>query len=368
MTFKAGDKVKFLNDVGGGIVTRIKQNIIYVETNDGFEIPSIEQELIRVEESGFGGLNAISSPTAPPMFSFQKKRESQREDPVPELENDEIDDVIDSNKVAQDSITSENCTLNILLGLVPLKTKSTSEPIFQVFLVSDCTYRVMYTFSIVRNNFCYGNRAGLLEEDTQLKIAQFTVAELKDMQSFKISCIFYKKGIYLPHEPIIYEYRIDALKIIDPAGWKVNDYFEEKAIVMNITEESLLNEIEKNVAEHGENFLIQKQQNAVISRKQVKTFNPLMEEVDLHIENLVDSTSGLSSGEILDIQMSRFTIALEGAILNNVKKIVFIHGLGNGKLKFEIRKILDSNKYSKYRYQDASFQEYGYGATLVLLK
>ena len=69
----------------------------------------------------------------------------------------------------------------------------------------------------------------------------------------------------------------------------------------------------------------------------------------------------------MDIQISRFTIALDGAIRGKTKKIVFIHGVGNGKLKYEIRKTLDS-KYPKLRYQDASFKEYGYGATMVMLK
>jgi len=56
MALKVGDKVKFLNDVGGGVITRIKQQTVYVESSDGFEIPSVETELIKVEEAGFGGL------------------------------------------------------------------------------------------------------------------------------------------------------------------------------------------------------------------------------------------------------------------------------------------------------------------------
>jgi len=37
---KVGDKVKFLNDVGGGVVTRfLNKNLVMVENYDGFEIP-----------------------------------------------------------------------------------------------------------------------------------------------------------------------------------------------------------------------------------------------------------------------------------------------------------------------------------------
>jgi dsDNA-specific endonuclease/ATPase MutS2 len=75
----------------------------------------------------------------------------------------------------------------------------------------------------------------------------------------------------------------------------------------------------------------------------------------------------MAPGEIIQIQLARFETALQGGLKGNTKKMVFIHGIGNGKLKYEITRALDS-KYPKLKYQDASFKEYGYGATLVYLK
>lgn len=82
---------------------------------------------------------------------------------------------------------------------------------------------------------------------------------------------------------------------------------------------------------------------------------------------MVDDYKHLSNSEIIDIQLSRFTTALDGGILSGTRRMVFIHGVGNGKLKYEIGKTLD-RKYPKLKYQDASFKEYGYGATMVILK
>ena len=48
------------------------------------------------------------------------------------------------------------------------------------------------------------------------------------------------------------------------------------------------------------------------------------------------------------------------------KKIVFIHGKGEGVLRQAIIHELNY-RYKKYSYQDASFQEYGYGATQVTI-
>ncbi len=40
MKFKEGDKVVFLNEKGGGIVTRVvDEEIVHVSIEDGFEIP-----------------------------------------------------------------------------------------------------------------------------------------------------------------------------------------------------------------------------------------------------------------------------------------------------------------------------------------
>jgi dsDNA-specific endonuclease/ATPase MutS2 len=55
------------------------------------------------------------------------------------------------------------------------------------------------------------------------------------------------------------------------------------------------------------------------------------------------------------------------AIKNHAKRIVFIHGVGQGVLKQEVTNLL-KRKFKKYYFQDASFKEYGYGATMVILR
>lgn len=48
---KTGDKVRFLNDVGGGTVTGFRQGgIVLVEDADGFDIPMPQSEVVVIEE------------------------------------------------------------------------------------------------------------------------------------------------------------------------------------------------------------------------------------------------------------------------------------------------------------------------------
>ncbi len=90
--------------------------------------------------------------------------------------------------------------------------------------------------------------------------------------------------------------------------------------------------------------------------------NPL--EVDLHIHELVSSEKGMSNFEMLSIQLNTAKNKLDMAIKNRHQRIVFIHGVGEGKLKLELYKL-----FKKYpiEYYDASYQKYGYGATEVYI-
>ncbi|MBO4738871.1 MAG: hypothetical protein J5606_04840, partial [Bacteroidales bacterium] len=47
MKFKIGDKVKFLNDIGGGVVTKIiSPTMVEVATEDDFTLPMLVSELL----------------------------------------------------------------------------------------------------------------------------------------------------------------------------------------------------------------------------------------------------------------------------------------------------------------------------------
>ena len=88
--------------------------------------------------------------------------------------------------------------------------------------------------------------------------------------------------------------------------------------------------------------------------------------LDLHIENLIDSHNGMSNSAILKIQMSHFKSFLNKSIDKKQRKIVVIHGVGEGVLRHEIRKELDiSHPY--FEYYDASYDDFGYGATEIRL-
>ncbi|MFT4660295.1 MAG: hypothetical protein ACI8XB_000556 [Patiriisocius sp.] len=88
-------------------------------------------------------------------------------------------------------------------------------------------------------------------------------------------------------------------------------------------------------------------------------------EVDLHVHEITEETDKLSPAELLQIQMDHFEIKLKEAISQKVRKIIFIHGRGKGKLKAEIRARL--KRYPNCEFLDGNYQRYGQGATEVII-
>ena len=358
MTFKKGDRVKFLNDVGGGIITRIDRKTIYVENEDGFEVPVTESQLLRAET-----LPAESSP-----FTSTSTKTA-------------IDEVIMDNRNRSCPVTTPDyidlsgeqdesnidTSIHILLAWISQRKKN-GKQVFDLHLINDCSYHIMYVAAMIKEGAFHGIQAGMLEGDTSIHLTQIRGEDLKQIGSIRLDILFFKKGAYMPQEPMRYELKMDEFYLTDTINYTTNEYFDDKALIYNVSEECLMAEIENVAHEAQKKFVEQKQRiDQLLAKPAKKSPENDTEEVDLHIEQLVDNPKSFTPAEMLNIQMERFTAALEGAIRNQTKRIVFIHGVGNGRLRLEIKRNLDQH-YPKLRYQDASFKEYGYGATMVILK
>ncbi len=88
-------------------------------------------------------------------------------------------------------------------------------------------------------------------------------------------------------------------------------------------------------------------------------------EVDLHLHELIDDERQLSDAEKLSYQLSFFERRLNAAIRDGKKKLIVIHGVGEGILREEVRKVLQY--YDNVQFHDADMRKYGAGATEVLI-
>ncbi|NJB82801.1 Smr/MutS family protein [Wenyingzhuangia aestuarii] len=148
--------------------------------------------------------------------------------------------------------------------------------------------------------------------------------------------------------------------VLDDDGFEL-PYDESQLILVNIEQSKLsrYSDINNKMLRQKEN-LVEGAKRSVKKSKQEK-YGVVM-EVDLHIEKLVKSKSGMSNTDILNKQLDTANHKVNFAIKNRIPKIVFIHGVGEGVLKEELYRLF--NRYS-LRFEEASYQRYGLGATEV---
>jgi len=89
-------------------------------------------------------------------------------------------------------------------------------------------------------------------------------------------------------------------------------------------------------------------------------------EVDLHINQLLPTTRGMSNHDILNLQLDTARRQLEFAMNRRIRKVVFIHGVGEGTLREELLYLF--GRYENVSYYDADYQKYGLGATEVYFR
>jgi len=100
--------------------------------------------------------------------------------------------------------------------------------------------------------------------------------------------------------------------------------------------------------------------------QKLKPAKPTVYELDLHIDELLENHRGMSKGEILAHQMKCCREFVHEARRNKYQRIILIHGVGEGVLKSEIQRWLDTLPYVEY--YDAPYRTYGYGATELRIR
>ncbi|MDR3651505.1 MAG: DUF2027 domain-containing protein [Paludibacter sp.] len=355
---KKGDNVRFLNAVGGGKVTRVDEvkKIVFVEDADGFEIPVLERECVVIA--------AINEKTNFPVKDFKTKPEATTIKPI---------EVIQPEKKNEPELileTPEGETMKALLAFFPLDIKQLQTTSYECYLVNDSNYYLYYNVINGENDVWKSVANGIIEPNMQELLAEISKEELSLWERIRIQLLPFKQmKNYIPQSVIDANLKINAVKFYKLHSFSANDYFDEPAMLIDIrSEKETENQKMADISpEEIKQAMFQKEEtNArprIIKHPQTSTII----EVDLHINELLDTTAGLSNAAMLQCQLDKFHEVLDANKSRKGQKIVFIHGKGEGVLRNEIEKLLKT-RYKSYYFQDASFREYGFGATMVTIK
>ena len=363
MNVKVGDKVRFLNDIGGGTVVRIiDRQSVMVLNDDDFEVPTPVSELVVIESAADSRLRGSST-------------ENKSEKPKPQSVTTATDEQEESEEAPISltdifyppvAIDKENGDyLREYLAFVP---KSNQQG-FDTYLINDSNYNVLY--SIVATDAdeqSESEAVGVLEANTKVQFSSLAMDNVNLVPAYTFHLTFYRKGSFKVKEPLSLTIELNPVKFYKETSFVKNEFFSKNAMMIALIDEhTAVDSVENMTEKDFKKVVAEKLKGEKTEHKDFKSGKAIQSqivEVDLHIHELLDDFRGLSNSEMLEIQMRKFREELDNAMRKGVKKIVFIHGVGAGVLKLEIRKELDRMK-KKLDYQDASFKEYGYGATLV---
>lgn len=106
--------------------------------------------------------------------------------------------------------------------------------------------------------------------------------------------------------------------------------------------------------------MLQEQQKKAVSANE-----PLM--VDLHIER-IPGNENVPEWAALDFQMDYFRRVIRENLRHRGKKIVFVHGLGDGVLRSAVRRELDEVFALSCSYTAGTADNYGPGALIVTVR
>lgn len=373
---KIGDKVRFLSEVGGGVVTGFQEkDIVLVEDADGFDIPMPVRECVVIETDDYN----VPTPAA---RAAKKRLENQSAARTDAATTEASSSALGSGWKAEHPVKPQvsvyrqpevkgGDVLNVYLAFVPEDIKAVSTTPFEAYLVNDSNYYMYFTYLSAEGKSWTTRSHGLLEPNTKFLLEEFEKSELNDREHVAVQLVAFKDNRAFAMKPAVnVEIRIDTVKFYKLHTFRQTDFFETPALMYDVVKNDLPAKQVYVSAEDLQDALMKKKtvEHPSAPRTIVKRGgkNEII-EVDLHIGELLDDTHGMSNREMLNYQLDKFREVMEQYKNKREQRIVFIHGKGDGVLR---KALLDEmkRKYSACKTQDASFQEYGFGATMVTIK
>ena len=393
-----GDKVRFLNTTGGGKIAGFQgKDLVLVCDDDGFEIPTLRSEIVVVETDNYNLVrkpvpskertstsesDGLSHTSIKAALAAHAAAANGGENGAPEEELLE-----DESEPADKEITFQPRPLerrgadqvNFYIGFLPVDSRALSQTEFEVYLINDSNLYVRFLLLTQEGEQYSLRHEGLVLPNQKLLLETIGHADLPQWERLTFQLLAYKTDKpFALKSPQNITLRVDGTKFYKLHSFAVSDFFNDPALVRPLVSEDRPAQSVSIAAETVEEALITpevvrqaaerpKQQPDRATDKSVTLDRNAIVEVDLHADVLLDSTRGLTPTDILMMQIKAFHDTMRQYAKDKGRRIVFIHGKGEGVLRATLLKEL-KNHYRHCTHQDASFREYGFGATMVTVR
>ena len=330
---KIGDIVRFISEKLEGKVTGIiNNNMVNVFCDEyGFEIPASVNDLVVIRSD----------------FASSSAEPSKQQ----------------TNTQAQKSVNIESAD-TVYLAVIPEDFSNLAGTRYELSIINDTAQTCLYSVAFSNGEKYTGITAGNCSPDSDVIIGSYSIKELDNVKAVNVQVIFYHKGNCILRKPIDTQIKISLPALCKAGAYKHTRWYKSMVMLRPLDKETIApeeidtKEIQKVIKE--------KEAETPAQRPARQVVNNIL-EIDLHINQLLETTSGMDNKDMLEYQLDVFHKTLEEYKLRKGQKIVFIHGKGDGVLRQRILWELQT-KYKRFQHQDASFKQYGYGATMVTIK
>lgn len=359
---QAGDRVRFLNSTGGGIVVRVlKEGVVHVKDESGFEIPVLRNEVVVVSD----GSTIVPAPQS------HRSIEDTLKVGISHTTKTSAPKPIETRKRTCDPTREK---INAYLCYLPEDPDRLGQSPFEVYLVNDSNYDLQVLYLSGKDETREVRYHGVVPFDSSELLESFLPSALDERLHTSLYIAPFKaEGSFLPKSEARIELRVEGNRFFRTNAFKPNDFFEDGAIIFDVIQDDSPLTRKKIDADALATKILEKKKADLPPKKQLtyettrRNNEPVV--IDLHIDNLIDTTLGMSNKDILDLQLSEVEKVMERYRKPKDKgtEIIFIHGKGEGVLRKAVSDLL-RRKYPRAEQRDASFLEYGYGATKVTVR
>jgi hypothetical protein len=315
LNFAIGDLVRPLNETGEGYVTGFERGGLVRISLNGFEMPFLAKHLVLVRRS-------------------ETKQYTENEVSTP-----------GKNHLAPDSI-------HLIFSFEEIINSTARVGMYWVNNYDSTIFAVLYamegkTYRLLSEERLTAKATKKITSDTLDRITTF------DRLYFQVMFIA-QHGDAVP-QPFTGYVRHNTPALIHFTNWPLQQTTAQRGYALRLMGNST--PITVNVP--AKKPMIQSAPQRLLTERDGSF------EIDLHIEELLDDTSGMEKSAIIQHQLSVFERCIDEARMLRLWKFVAIHGVGKGVLRDEVRKLILREGLN---FQDASYQRYGYGATEVLMR
>jgi preprotein translocase subunit YajC len=309
---KIGDKVRLLKGTEQGVITRIDKNIVEVEIEDGFTIPVLKNEIVLVDRRE--------------AETFKVREEGQDESPS--------------------TVRLTTLGEGLYLGVNNVQEK------LHFFMVNHTSDTVLYSISREEKKNVLGWAAGICESFGNSALGSLPFQDENQVFRLQIQLLTHEEKTKVPKAPLLTSIAISKSQLPDAQFVKG---LNETMPLIPLEGESIT-PIDTNKVVQG---MFSAHSATEVPKKDGHSNRQLT--IDLHLDA---DEAQIPTDQLLPQQLKMFDDAFNKALQSNASELKVIHGIGKGKLRYDIHKLLANSKAVRY-FEDGDKNRFGNGSTII---